>query len=142
MSKTGDLATTLTINVKSRHVLLSLETNILSLSQCGEMERLHLHIQQLQLELVDAREKTGSNMDGSNISHKSLIEASKLEQSNDGQQDVNIRGSQGTNIGSIQNGNIECVSDGNTSTQVLFPSNLFCSLWFTCVHSFLEIILC
>ncbi|XP_047961145.1 uncharacterized protein LOC125205959 isoform X1 [Salvia hispanica] len=85
--------------------------------QCGEMERLHLHIQQLQLELVDAREKTGSNMDGSNISHKSLIEASKLEQSNDGQQDVNIRGSQGTNIGSIQNGNIECVSDGNTSTQ-------------------------
>ncbi|XP_042048837.1 RNA polymerase II degradation factor 1-like isoform X3 [Salvia splendens] len=82
--------------------------------QCGEMERLHLHIQQLQLELVDAREKTGSNMDGSNISQ---IDASKLEQSNDGQQDVNIRGSQGTNIGSIQNGNIVCVSDGNTSTQ-------------------------
>lgn len=82
------------------------------------MERLHLHIQQLQLELVDAREKTGSNMDGSNISHKSLIDASKLEQNNGGQQDVNINGSQSTDIGSLQNGNSECVSGGNTSTQV------------------------
>ncbi|KAG6426602.1 hypothetical protein SASPL_110828 [Salvia splendens] len=86
--------------------------------QCGEMERLHLHIQQLQLKLVDSREKTGSNMDGSNISHKNLIDASKLEQSNDSQQDVNVNGSQGTNIGSLQNGNFECVSGGNTSTQV------------------------
>lgn len=111
--------------MKSRHVLFLLETNIFSLSQCGEMERLHLHIQQLQLELVDSREKTGSNMDGSNISHKNLIDASKPEHINDSQQDVNVNNSQGTNIGSLQNGNFERVSGGNTSTQVLVPNNLF-----------------
>ncbi|XP_057774173.1 uncharacterized protein LOC130993339 isoform X2 [Salvia miltiorrhiza] len=85
--------------------------------QFGEMERLHLHIQQLQLELVDAREKTGNNIDGSSISHKNLIDASKTEQSNGSQQDVNSNGSQSIDIGSLQNGRYECVPGGNTSTQ-------------------------
>ncbi|XP_042057436.1 uncharacterized protein LOC121801993 isoform X1 [Salvia splendens] len=84
--------------------------------QLGEMERLHLHIQQLQLELVDVREKTGSNMDGSNISHKNVITASTPENGNGGQQEVHSNGSQTTNIGSLQNGKFE-VSGGNTSTQ-------------------------
>ncbi|KAL1565493.1 hypothetical protein AAHA92_07701 [Salvia divinorum] len=85
--------------------------------QLGEMERLHLHIQQLQLELVDVREKTGSNMDGSNISHKNVIDASTPEKDNGGQQDVHSNGSQTTDIGSLQNGKFERVSGGNTSTQ-------------------------
>ncbi|KAG6422538.1 hypothetical protein SASPL_119114 [Salvia splendens] len=84
--------------------------------QLGEMERLHLHIQQLQLELVDVREKTGSNMDGSNISHKNVIDASTPEKGNGGQQEVHSNGSQTTSIGSLQNGKFE-VSGGNMSAQ-------------------------
>lgn len=83
--------------------------------QFGEMERLHLHVQQLQLELADAREKTGSNMDGSSLSQKNLKDASELGQSNGGQQDVNSNGS--PSAGSLQNGNPESVSGGNTSAQ-------------------------
>ncbi|KAH6828159.1 hypothetical protein C2S53_015109 [Perilla frutescens var. hirtella] len=80
--------------------------------QFGEMERLHSHMQQLQLELADAREKTGSNMDGSSISQKS----SELGQSNAGQQDVHSNGSLSADAGSLHNGNPESVS-GNASTQ-------------------------
>lgn len=100
------------------------------------MERLHLHIQQLQLELADAREKTGTNMDGSNLTQKNLKDPSELGQSNGGQQDVNSNGS--PSAGSVQNGNPESVSGGNTSAQVQFALIfLFCCVvWCACAHSF------
>ncbi|KAK4403703.1 hypothetical protein Sango_0738900 [Sesamum angolense] len=85
--------------------------------QFGEMERLHLHIQQLQLELVSLREKSGSNLDGSHASQTNLKDASELGQSNDTQVEVNGNGSPGGNTGGLQNGNSEIASGGNPSTQ-------------------------
>lgn len=84
------------------------------------MERLHLHIQQIQRELADAREKAGNNMDGSNIPQKNLNDVSEFRQSNGGQQDVNANGLQSAENGSLQNGDSESVSAGNTSMQVQF----------------------
>ncbi|KAL0382469.1 UNVERIFIED_CONTAM: hypothetical protein Scaly_0534200 [Sesamum calycinum] len=85
--------------------------------QFGEMERLHLHIQQLQLELASLREKSGSNLDGSHASQTNLKDASELGQSNDTQVEVNGNGSPGGNTGGLQNGNSEIASGGNPSTQ-------------------------
>lgn len=85
------------------------------------MERLHLHIQQIQLELADAREKTGSSVDGSSIPQKNTNDASEFGQSNGRQQDVNGNGLHSADNGSLQNGDSENVSGGNTSTQVRFP---------------------
>lgn len=81
------------------------------------MERLHLHIQQLQLELADVREKSGSNLDGSNLSQTNLKDASELGHNNGSDMGVN---------GSIQpsaypggvHGNSENASGVNSSTQV------------------------
>ncbi|KAL0358840.1 UNVERIFIED_CONTAM: hypothetical protein Sangu_0733400 [Sesamum angustifolium] len=85
--------------------------------QFGEMERLHLHIQQLQLELASLREKSGSNLDGSHASQTNLKDASELGQSNDTQVEVNGNGSPGGNTGGLQSGNSEIASGGNPSTQ-------------------------
>ncbi|KAL9164307.1 hypothetical protein ABFS82_06G097600 [Erythranthe guttata] len=84
--------------------------------QFGEMERLHLHIQQLQLELADVREKSGSNVDGSLISQTNLKDTSELEKTNGRQLEVIVDESPSTNAGSLQ-GNSESASVGNTSTQ-------------------------
>ncbi|KAL7108174.1 hypothetical protein ACP275_06G098600 [Erythranthe tilingii] len=84
--------------------------------QFGEMERLHLHIQQLQLELADVREKSGSNLDGSHISQTNLKDTSELEKTNGRQLEVIVDDSPSTNAGSLQ-GNSESASVGNTSTQ-------------------------
>ncbi|KAL8519588.1 hypothetical protein ACS0TY_010505 [Phlomoides rotata] len=84
--------------------------------QLGDMERLHLHIQQLQLELADVREKSGSNLDGSHLAQTNLKDASELGHNNGSDMDVN---------GSIQtsaydggvHGNSESASGVNASTQ-------------------------
>ncbi|KAI3457950.1 hypothetical protein Pfo_014613 [Paulownia fortunei] len=99
--------------------------------QFGEMERLHLHLQQLQLEIADAREKSGSHSDGSHVSHTNSNDASRLGHVNHSQLEVNDNNSSSANSGSLQNGNSE-TSVGNTLTQtdhvrgVAFaPSSLF-----------------
>ncbi|KAK6118517.1 hypothetical protein DH2020_047784 [Rehmannia glutinosa] len=85
--------------------------------QFAEMERLHLHIQQLQLELADVREKSGSNLDGSHTSQTNLENASELGKSNVSQLEVNGNASESANSGVIQSGNSDGGSGGNTSTQ-------------------------
>lgn len=103
------------------------------------MERLHLHIQQLQFELADVREKSGSNLDGSHISQTNLKDASEFGQSNGSQLDVNGNGSPSANSGSLQNGNAESVSGENTSTQVEYALPfLLCYLW--CLRALLKIL--
>ncbi|KAG8390448.1 hypothetical protein BUALT_Bualt01G0084400 [Buddleja alternifolia] len=89
--------------------------------QFGEMERLHLHIQQLQLELADVREKSGSVVDGSHVAQTNLKDSSELGQSNGSELEVNGNKSPNANSSSMQNGNSESASSfasgGNTSTQ-------------------------
>ncbi|KAL2558812.1 hypothetical protein Fot_03551 [Forsythia ovata] len=90
--------------------------------QFGEMERFHLHMQQLQLELADAREKSGSYSDASHISQINSKDASEVGQSNGNQLEVNGNGTPSENSGSLQNGNVEGTSSsfvpgGSTSTQ-------------------------
>ncbi|KAH6766886.1 hypothetical protein C2S52_017869 [Perilla frutescens var. hirtella] len=99
--------------------------------QFGEMERLHSHIQQLQLEMADAREKSGSQSDGSLVSHTNSNDASRLEHANGIQLELNDRNSPTANTGSLENGN-SVTSGGSTLTQsdqvhgVAFaPSSLF-----------------
>ncbi|XP_022878465.1 uncharacterized protein LOC111396290 isoform X3 [Olea europaea var. sylvestris] len=83
--------------------------------QFGEMERFHLHMQQLQLELADAREKSGSY---SQINSK---DASEVGQSNGSLLEVNGNGTPGENSASLLNGNVEVASSfvpgGNMPTQ-------------------------
>ncbi|CAA2999451.1 Hypothetical predicted protein [Olea europaea subsp. europaea] len=89
--------------------------------QFGEMERFHLHIQQLQLELADAREKSGSYSDASHISQINPKDASEAGQSNGSQLEVKGNGTPSENSGSVQNGNVEgtpsFVPGVNTSMQ-------------------------
>ncbi|XP_057804235.1 uncharacterized protein LOC131019653 isoform X2 [Salvia miltiorrhiza] len=99
--------------------------------QFGEMERLHLHVQQLHLEMADAREKSGSQSDVSHVSHTNSNDASRLEQVNSIQLEMNDHNSPTVNSGSVENGNSE-TSGGSTLTQndqahgVPFaPSSLF-----------------
>ncbi|KAL3653690.1 hypothetical protein CASFOL_003371 [Castilleja foliolosa] len=99
--------------------------------QFGEMERLHLHIQQLQHEMADAREKNGTHSDGSHVSHTNTNDASGVANVNHSQLGVNDNNSASANVGSTQNDNTE-TSGGNTLTQtdqvhnVAFaPSSLF-----------------
>ncbi|XP_073142178.1 uncharacterized protein [Henckelia pumila] len=86
--------------------------------QFGEMERLHLHIQQLQLELADARERSGSYSDGSQVSQTNSKDV-PIGQNNGGQLEGN--GLPSENSGSTLNGNSENVlssaSGGHSSTQ-------------------------
>ncbi|XP_011075909.1 uncharacterized protein LOC105160290 isoform X2 [Sesamum indicum] len=99
--------------------------------QFGEMERLHLHIQQLQLELADIREKSGSHSDGSHASHANSNDASRIGHINGSQSEVNDNNPPSVNSGNLQNGNSE-TSGGSTLTQTdhvhgvaYTPSNLF-----------------
>ncbi|XP_022138130.1 uncharacterized protein LOC111009376 isoform X2 [Momordica charantia] len=87
--------------------------------QFAEMERLHMHtLQQLQLELADARERSGTYNDESNISQTNSNDASQYGQSNGNQ----LGGAASTgNNGALSNGNSENVPSfnltGNTSVQ-------------------------
>lgn len=82
------------------------------------MERLHVHMQQLQLEMADAREKSGGQSDVSHVSHTNANDASRLEHVNGSiQLEVNDRNSPTVNTGSLENGN-SGASGGSTVTQV------------------------
>ncbi|KAL1557730.1 hypothetical protein AAHA92_08276 [Salvia divinorum] len=84
--------------------------------QFGEMERLHLHVQQLQLEMTDSREKSGSQSDVSHVLHTNSNDASRLEHANGIQLEVNDRNSPTVNTGGLGNGNSE-TSGGSSLTQ-------------------------
>ncbi|XP_038874311.1 uncharacterized protein LOC120067016 isoform X4 [Benincasa hispida] len=87
--------------------------------QFAEMERLHVHaLQQLQLELADARERSGTYNDESNISQTSSKDVSQYGQTNGNQ----LGGAASTgNNGALSNGNPENVQSfnltGNSSIQ-------------------------
>ena len=88
------------------------------------MERLHMHtIQQLQLELADARERSGTYSDESRISQTNSKDVSQFGQSNGNQLDANGGGgTSGGNSGVLPNGNSDKVSSfastGNAPAQV------------------------
>nr|POF03206.1 hypothetical protein CFP56_42501 [Quercus suber] len=96
--------------------------------QFAEMERLHMHtIQQLQLELADARERSGIYSDESRISQTNSKDVSQFGQSNGNQLDANGGGgTSGGNSGVLPNGNSDNVSSfastGNAPAQVTFLS--------------------
>lgn len=77
-------------------------------------------IQQLQLELADARERSGTYTDESRIAQSNSKEASQFGQNNGNQLDMNTSSG---NTGAIPNGNSDDVqsfpSTGNASTQVV-----------------------
>ncbi|XP_073282324.1 uncharacterized protein [Primulina huaijiensis] len=85
--------------------------------QFGEMERLHLHIQQLQLELADARERSGSYSDGPQVSQTNSKDV-PIGPNKGGHLEGN--GLSSENSGSVLNGNSENVlslaSGGHSST--------------------------
>ncbi|XP_052187220.1 uncharacterized protein LOC127797989 isoform X2 [Diospyros lotus] len=91
--------------------------------QFAEMERLHMHtIQQLQLELADARERSGTFSDEPRMSHTNSKDASQFGQNNGNQLDVNGSVTQSVTSGVLPNGNAENVSSfassGSASSQV------------------------
>ena len=96
------------------------------------MERLHLHtIQQLQLELADARERCGGYNDDSQIMQtNSQKNVSQFGQDNENQFDVNEGGSLGGNNGLVSSENSNNVPSLSTtciaSTQVWLFNLLFC----------------
>ncbi|EEF42783.1 conserved hypothetical protein [Ricinus communis] len=80
--------------------------------QLAEIERLHLHtIQQLHLELADARERNGSYPDESRISQTSPKDVSNFGQNNGNQLDVNGSGATSANNGALPNGNADNASN-------------------------------
>ncbi|KAL7214011.1 hypothetical protein ACSBR1_026439 [Camellia fascicularis] len=90
--------------------------------QFAEMERLHLHtIQQLQLELADARERSGTYTEESRVSQTNSNDALQYGQNNGNQLDVDGGVTTNANSGDLPNGNVEnvtsFVSTGNASTQ-------------------------
>uniref|UniRef100_A0A6P3ZJJ5 uncharacterized protein LOC107414965 isoform X1 n=1 Tax=Ziziphus jujuba TaxID=326968 RepID=A0A6P3ZJJ5_ZIZJJ len=91
--------------------------------QFAEMERLHMHtIQQLQLELADARERSGTFTDESRISQENSKDVSQFSQTNGSQLDMNGCGTSGGSTGALPNGNSDNISSfvsaGNASTQI------------------------
>lgn len=88
------------------------------------MERLHLHtIQQLQLELADARERTGTYNDDSRISQiSSKSNVAQYGQENGNQFDLNGGTASGGNTGLLTNENSDngpsFSTSGNQSVQV------------------------
>lgn len=87
------------------------------------MERLHLHtVQQLQLELADARERSGAYSDESHLSQTNSKDVSQFGQSNGNQLDATGGGTSGGNPGVLPNGNADNVSSfastGNPPAQV------------------------
>ncbi|KAJ6687447.1 hypothetical protein OIU74_016185 [Salix koriyanagi] len=76
--------------------------------QFAEMERIHLHtIQQLQLELADARERSGSYTDETHLSQSNPKDVSSFSQNNGNQLDVNGTTASNANNGALQNGNAD-----------------------------------
>ncbi|KAL7106819.1 hypothetical protein ACP275_06G016600 [Erythranthe tilingii] len=98
--------------------------------QFGEMERLHVHIQQLQFEIADAREKSGSRSDEAHLVHTNTDDASRIVHVNGSQLEVNDNNSPSAINGSPQNDKSE-TSGGNLAQAdhehgVSFaPSSLF-----------------
>ncbi|KAF3432755.1 hypothetical protein FNV43_RR23857 [Rhamnella rubrinervis] len=91
--------------------------------QFAELDRLHLHtVQQLQLKLADARERSGTLTDELRISQENSKDVSQFGQSNGNQLDMNGGGTSGGNTGPIPNGNSDNISSfasaGNASTQI------------------------
>ncbi|XP_054797383.1 uncharacterized protein LOC129302483 isoform X3 [Prosopis cineraria] len=92
--------------------------------QFAEMERVHLHaVHQLQLELADARERSGAYNDDSRMSQTSSKQnASQFGQDNGNQFDANGSSSSGGNNGLLPNENsdngLPLASSGNASIQV------------------------
>ncbi|KAL5567681.1 hypothetical protein UlMin_024260 [Ulmus minor] len=91
--------------------------------QFAEMERLHMHsIQQLQLELADAREKSGAFADEARISQENSKDISQYAQNDGNQLEMNGGGTTGGSTMALPNGNSENVpsfaSSGNASTQI------------------------
>ncbi|KAA8533551.1 hypothetical protein F0562_031015 [Nyssa sinensis] len=91
--------------------------------QFTEMERLHMHtIQQLQLELADARERTGTYSDEPHVSQTNSNDVHQFGHNNGSQLDVNGSSTHSGNSGVFPNGNAEnvpsFVSAGNASPQV------------------------
>lgn len=96
------------------------------------MERLHLHIQQLQLELADARERSGTFAESSHVSQTNSKDVSQIGQSNSGQLDISGSGTPGGSSGSLPNGNADnasFVSLGNASVQVRYLFLLSLAIW-------------
>ncbi|KAG6714314.1 hypothetical protein I3842_05G198000 [Carya illinoinensis] len=104
--------------------------------QFAEMERHHLHtMQQLQLELADARERSGTYNDEPGLSQTKSKDVSQFDQSNGIQLDANGGGTLSGNSAVLPNGNSGNVSSfastGNSSAQTdrvpgvpLAPSSL------------------
>lgn len=86
--------------------------------QFGEMERLHMHMQQLQLELAEAR--GGAYSDGSQVSNLNSKDSSHLGQSNGSQLNASGSSTPGESSIGLQNGTVEnapFASTGNVTTQ-------------------------
>ncbi|XP_026665923.2 uncharacterized protein LOC103721343 isoform X3 [Phoenix dactylifera] len=76
--------------------------------QFVEMERHHLQaIQQLQLELADARERSGIYKDNSQVSHENSKGLSSYAQSKGNQINANDGGTINGNMGLLPNGNLD-----------------------------------
>lgn len=73
--------------------------------QFGETERLHMHMQQLQLELAEAR--GGTYSDGSQVSNLNSKDATHLGQSNGSHLNASGSSTPGESSIGLQNGNVE-----------------------------------
>ncbi|KAF2299490.1 hypothetical protein GH714_032175 [Hevea brasiliensis] len=104
--------------IGSLHIWFSIKT---------EMERLHLHtVQQLHLELADAKERSGTYPEESRISQTSSKDISKFGQSNVNQLDVNANGATSADNGPLPNGNADNASNQAASegAQLSTPNQL------------------
>ncbi|CAH9070706.1 unnamed protein product [Cuscuta epithymum] len=90
--------------------------------QFGEMEHMHLHLQQLQIELTEAKERNGTSTDCSQASKETAKDTSQhgLEKGNEHNESAS-NGVSPANSGHVPNGNAETAlplsSFGNLSTQ-------------------------
>lgn len=79
-------------------------------------------VQQLQLELADARERSGSYSDESHLSQGKSKDLSNFSQNNGNQLDVNGSAASHANNGTLSNGNVNnsssFASTGNATNQV------------------------
>ncbi|XP_010251793.1 PREDICTED: uncharacterized protein LOC104593576 isoform X2 [Nelumbo nucifera] len=86
--------------------------------QFADMERLHLHtIQQLQLELAEARERNGVYADESCVAHANSKDVSQFGQNNGSQLNVNEGGTSNGNSGVLPNGNVDNVTSFDASSK-------------------------
>lgn len=96
------------------------------------MERLHLHtLQQLHLELADARERSGTYNGESRLSQTNSKDVSQFAQSNGNQLDGNRGGTLGGNSGVLPNGNSDNVSSFASTDDASTQVN--CTFWIVIV---------